>query len=138
LSADFWINLLVALSVFLIGIGFINRSKIEFIRKIRARYLRSKIIPKIQALLPIIAQQLQSDEPDLFPIFRLKADLESVASRSQSLFFEEREAVNYFLATLSSEIARFEAGNSTDYGIDELVLSGQRAITELVELGNLR
>ncbi len=136
MSVDFWANLFLAFLVFCLGLLFVNRSKFEFVRKLQAAYLRNKLVPKLREILPMITSQLQSTEPDLFPLFRLKADIEALSAKSQSLFAEERAAITYFLAKLSTEIANFEAGTATARGLEELVLSGQRAVHELVELGD--
>lgn len=135
MSLDFWVKLFFALILFVLGLLFINRSKFEFVRKLQAKYLRNRLIPKLKEILPLISTQLQSAEPNLFPLFRLKADIEVLSAKSHSLFAEERTAIANFLANLSTEIANFEAGVSTTKDLEELVLSGQRTVNELVELG---
>lgn len=135
MSADFWVNLTLALLVFMMGLLFVNRSKFEFVRKLQAAYLRSKLEPKLREILPVISAQFQLPDANLFPIFRLKADIELLVRKSNSLFREERDAINNFLARLSRGIASFEAGKLSNSELEELILSGQRAINELSELG---
>jgi len=86
LSLSFWVNLLLALMVFAVALLFINRSKFRFVQRLRAARLRGKIVPKMQAILPMVAASSRLDDSELFALFRLKADLEALSSRASVLY----------------------------------------------------
>lgn len=134
LSLNFWVNLLLALIVFAIALIFINRNKIRAIRNFMADRIRRKAIPTLKAILPIIVSTLQSGQADMYPLFRLRADLETLCAKSDVLFAEERTALSTFLAKLSSVLTAFKTDSVIQQELDDLILSGQRAIAELSEL----
>lgn len=134
MSFQFWVNLFLSFCVLLFAVGFINRSKIHFIRRIMASRLRIKILPAMDAIIPVINASFRRDGGELFPLFKLKADLESFALKADVLFDVERNALAQFLTQLSTQIARFEAGTLESNDVDELVLSGQRVMREVKEL----
>ena len=141
MSAQFWFKLLLALLIFLIALLFVNRSKFHVIQRLRASRLRSQLIPKMQAILPIISVSLNAEKVDLFPLFKLRADLEDMVLKANVLFDVEYLGLIDFLTKLSQQIGEFESntealGNfSKDQeGIDDLILCGQRVIKELTEL----
>lgn len=138
MSLSFWVNLVLALMVFAGALLFINRSKFRFVQRLRAARLRDKIVPKMQAILPMVVAPLPIEAADLFPLFRLKADLEALSSRASVLYEVEQHTLANFLAKLSTHIARVEAGVTEDAlfkkNVEDLVLSGQRVIIEVTEL----
>lgn len=133
LSLSFWGNLLIALVVFIVALIFINRNKIRALRNFMADRVRRKAIPSLKAILPLIISTLQSNQADMFPLFRLRADLEALCLKSGVLFAEEQTALSTFLAKLSSVLAAFKTGAVDQQQLDDLILSGQRAIAELSE-----
>jgi len=141
LSFQFWFKLFFAILVFIFALLFVNRSKIHFIQRLRASRLRDKIAPKMQAILPIISTSLNAEQADLFPLFKLRADLEDLVLKADVLFDVERLALIEFLTKLSVQIGKFEAVSApleshskTREGVNDLMLSGQRVIKELTEL----
>lgn len=139
MSSDFWLNLLLALLIFVSALTYINRSKIRFIREILAQRLRRRVLPRLQSILPMIVSAFNSKQPasekfTFFPLFRLRADLEALCLKSDVLFEIERMALSDFLVKLSPVVGKLEEGLAETEDIDELLLSGQRAINEISEL----
>lgn len=135
MSVTFWIDLLVALLIFLTAIVFVHQYKHGVIRDFRARRLRRKLVPRLQALLPIVIAKFDAEQPYLFQLFSLRADVESLVLQSSVLFDHERTALSEFMAMLSAVIAKYENGVATETNIEDVVLAGQRAIIELKEVG---
>ncbi|MDB4512099.1 hypothetical protein N9060_01415 [Arenicella sp.] len=135
MSTNFWANLLLSIVVLSLALVFIKRSKIKTIRYFLAERLRRKALPKLKAILAMIEASLQSSQADMFPLFRLRADLETLCLKGDVLFDEERLALSEFLAKLSSSMSILTVNTEAQIALDELVLSGQRAINELSESG---
>ena len=134
LSLSFWGNLLIAFVGFAVALIFINRNKIRAVRNFMADRVRRKAIPSLKAILPIIISTLHSNQADMFPLFRLRADLEALCLKSDVLFSEEQTALSIFLAKLSVVLTAFKSDSVDQQELDDLILSGQRAIAELSEL----
>lgn len=134
MSVQFWINFAVAVVVLILALLFVNRSKFLFIQRLRATWLRKKIIPKMKAILPLISDVLQADQVNIFPLFKLRADLEALVLKSDALFEVERNALIEFLQKLSLQISDIETSSISNNNIEELILSGERTIVELSEL----
>lgn len=133
MSSDFWINLILAMFVFTFALAFVNRSKINAIRSFMASRLRRKTRVKLEAISPIISSSLSVGETELFPMFRIRADLEALCVKADVLFDVEHRALADFLAELSYVISKFKSGSGTTEQIESLTLSCQRAINELSE-----
>jgi len=99
-----------------------------------ASRLRLKILPTLDAIIRVMNSDLRSQSNELFPLFKLKADLESYALKSNLLFDVERIALAEFLTDLSTQIAKYEASGLESKQVDELVLRAQRAHREVNEL----
>ena len=98
--------------------------------------LRRKINPKIKMILPIISNSLNVAGSDLFPLFRLRADLEALCLKADILFYEERIVFTEFLTNLSSVLTIYKHNSVVHQSeLDNVILSGQRVIVELSELG---
>lgn len=95
--------------------------------------LRRKAIPKLKAILPMLTSTFSADSGDPFPLYRLRADLESICTRADVLYDSERLALVDFLAHLSTVMAGFKEGRENNDQIESLILIGQRAINELTE-----
>lgn len=98
-----------------------------------ANRLRHKTLPKLKAILPILSNSLNAQGDDLFPLFRLRADLEALCTSADLLYEVEHLALANFLAELSSVMSKFNAGLGTSKQIENLILSCQLAINELSE-----
>jgi len=134
MSIQFWVNLFIAFCILLCAVVYINRSKIHFIRKLMAGRLRQKILPRMNALLTILVNGYQSDGDEKFTLYKLKADLESDVLKADVLFEVERITLTEFLTNLSTYIAHYESEQSSVIQIEDLILTGQRAINEINEL----
>jgi len=88
----------------------------------------------MQTILPIVSDVLRSNQSDLFPLFRLRADLEGLVLKADVLFEIERTSLIKFLQQLSVQIGEFESGRIANENISELIRSGERVIVELTEL----
>lgn len=88
----------------------------------------------MDAIIPVINASFRAHDSELFPLFKLKADLESLALKSDVLFDVESHALAEFLTTLSTLISRFEAGLLESNDVDNLLLIGQRVMREVKEL----
>lgn len=135
LSLQFWLKLLVAIGVLVTAWLYLNWSKFHFVQKRRAARLRLKVMPRMKAIIPMIGANLANESPQVFELFKLKADLEELALTSDVLFDVERIALSDFLTKLSSKMAMLETSAQQSHGRDDLVLAGQRVIKELTELG---
>lgn len=135
MSINFWANLFFAGILFVLALVFINRNKIQAIRNFMAARLRRKIAPKLNEILPVIVSSFSSDGSDMFPLFRLRADLEELCLKADVLFNEEQTALLEFLEKLSSVLTDFKTNSLIPRELDNLILSGQRASNELKELG---
>jgi hypothetical protein len=133
-STDFWIRILVSLLAFLLAVVLIKQSRSNFVKRLRAEYVRKRVLHKMHAILPIISHVFQTQEPDPFPLFSLRADLETLLSKSDQLFPIERTVLAEFLSELSSSLARIDAGMESYDLLGELTLRGQRVISELTDL----
>jgi len=133
-SLQFWINLFLAFLVLAVALIAINHSKISFIRKIRATRLRAKALQSMQVILPMIRQTFTDNEADLFPLFHLRAGLESMARKADLLFEVEKRELRQFLTRLSATVSRYESGLLNKSELYELELSAQRVIREMKEL----
>jgi len=135
-SFSFWFDLLLAVLLFAAAIVFIHQYKYGAIRDFRARRLRGKLIPKLQALLGLIvsgdSEQISDDQ---FVLFRARADVEALISQSSVLFDEERVVLADFMASLSAYLVKKESGMASTYDLEDAVLAGQRATIELTEIG---
>jgi len=122
--------------LFAAAIVFIHQYKYGAIRDFRARRLRGKLIPKLQALLGLIAsgdsEQISDDQ---FVLFRARADVEALISQSSVLFDEERVVLADFMVSLSAYLVKKESGMASTYDLEDAVLAGQRATIELTEIG---
>ncbi len=136
MSFSFWFDLLLAVLLFAAAIVFIHQYKYGAIRDFRARRLRGKLIPKLQALLGLIvsgdSEQISDDQ---FVLFRARADVEALISQSSVLFDEERVVLADFMASLSAYLVKKESGMASTYDLEDAVLAGQRATIELTEIG---
>lgn len=81
------------------------------------------------------AAELNAEQPNLFKLFRIRADTEALVLQASVLFNHERIALADFMAMLSAVIAKYENGVATTANIEDVVLAGQRAIIELKEVG---
>jgi len=135
-SFSFWFDLLLAVLLFAAAIVFIHQYKYGAIRDFRARRLRGKLIPKLQALLGLIvsgdSEQISDDQ---FVLFRARADVEALISQSSVLFDEERVVLADFMTSLSAYLVKKESGMASTYDLEDAVLAGQRATIELTEIG---
>lgn len=134
LSLQFWINLFIAFLVLVFALVAINHSKISFIRKIRASRLRARALQSMNAILPVIRNAFSHSEADLFPMFKLRADLELVARKADLLFDVEKRELQTFLTLLSSCVSHYESGVVTKQEVGDVVLLAQRVIREMSEL----
>jgi len=135
LSSQFWTQLVLAVSALVATVVFIDQYKRGVFKTFRAKILRRKLTSGLKSLLPVIVRELQSEQANLFAIFRLRADLEALMKKGHLLFSDERRQVSSFLAKLSNLLAKYDADQMTDTDLDETVLLGQRAILELTEIG---
>ena len=133
-SLQFWLKLFLAFLILIFALLAINHSKISFIRKIRASRLRARALSIMQLMTPIIASSLNQSDSDLFPLFKLRADLELLARKAELLFDVEQRELSGFLTLLSSSIARYESHLLSRREVDELLLLAQRVTREMTEL----
>ncbi len=133
-SLHFWANLLLAFVVLAIALLAINHSKISFIRKIRASRLRARALSLMQTITPMIGEVLSRADSNLFPLFKLRANLELVARKADLLFDIEQQELSGFLTVLSTCVARYESGILTRQEQSELSLAAERVIREMTEL----
>ncbi len=119
--------------VFTLALTYVNRSKINTVRYYLATRLRRKTLLKLKAILPILSTSFNAQDEALFPLFRLRADLEGLCAKAGILYDVEHLALANFLTELSSVTAKFKAGLGTAEQIESLILSCQRAINELSE-----
>ena len=134
MSFQFWVNLSLALCFLLAAVLFINRTKVQFIRRIMASRLRQKILPRMEAVLAVISQGYHSPESETYPLFKLKADLEACVLKADVLFDIERTTLADFLTKLSAYIAYNEFQSVSNDKFDDLILCGQRVVNEINEL----
>lgn len=141
MSFSFWFDLLLAVLLFAGAIVFIHHYRYGAIRDFRARRLRSKIIPKLQALLTAITDHRSSISGseqaniDQFLLFRARADVEALISQSAVLFSEERVVLADFMVSLSAYLTKKESGVASTTDLENTILAGQRATVELTEIG---
>lgn len=118
--------------------------KSELIRDIRARFLRRKIVPLVQSMLPLIVEQARSSvyaEQDAkllggnYELMRLRADLEVLFQQAKPLFDQERETIAEYLQRLSSLGVQFDNASVERQDLENAVLLGQRVVHELTEIG---
>ena len=137
MSLSFWFDLLLAALVFAAAIVFIHQYKYGAIRDFRARRLRGKMIPKLTVLLTVMESSLAEQTiSDPFDLYRARADVESLIQQSGVLFSEERVSLADFMVMLSNYLAKEQAGTATRIDIEEAILAGQRAVTELKEIAS--
>jgi len=96
--------------------------------------LRSKLISQTKAILPVINATLRTENADLLVLFKLRANIESLASKSSLLFDIERVTLTEFLTLLSKNIAEYDNGGLNPVDTSDLTLLAQRTIRELTEL----
>ena len=142
MSSDFWVKLISAFVLFALGVVAIQLYKSELVRDLRARFLRRKIVPLVQALLPMVAQQIsaaQSDEINQnhgqYEFMGYRADLEALYAQAKPLFDQERETIRGFLERLSALSVQLDHGEVDRILHENTVLLGQRVIQELTEIG---
>ena len=134
MSSQFWLKLCLSLCFLLCAVIFINRTKIQFIRKLLASHLRHKILPRMKAILSIIGEGYAEQEQAKFSLFKLKADLEVYVPKSDVLFDVEKDTLLEFLTKLSRHISMTDNQAVTPALTEELMLCGQRLINEINEL----
>lgn len=142
MSLNFWIKLISALSLFVLAIGSVQLYKSELVRDLRARFLRRKIVPKVQALIPLIVDQAKfaqhNDTERLggnYDLMRIRADLEALFLQAKPLFDQERVAFAELLSKLSVLSRQIEQGDIERLDFENTILVGQRVIHELTEIG---
>jgi len=135
LSSHFWIKFVLALSMLIATVVFIDQYKRGILKTFRAKLLRKKLVFGLKSLLPVLSRELQTEGSDIFEVFRKRADLEALMKKSHLLFSEERVLVADFLAKLSILLAKHDGNQATNEGLYEVTLLGQRAILELTEIG---
>lgn len=118
----------------LVAVIFINRSKINFIRRILAERLRQKILSRMNALLPMLLKGYRSTPEDMFAFYKLKADLESYVQKADVLYQVEHRSLVSFLTQLSTYIAQYETQTASSHQAEGLILAGQRLVNEINEL----
>lgn len=142
MSINFWIKLVSALVLFGMAIASIQLYKSELVRDLRARWLRRKIVPLVQSILPLLIEQAQlSEQSDAtmlghnYELMRQRADLESLFVRAKPLFDQERKTIAELLARLASLTTQFDQQRVVRLDLENTVLLGQRVIQELREIG---
>lgn len=96
--------------------------------------LRSKLISQINAIEPVINATLKTADSDLLPLFKLRANLEFHASKTNILFDIEKDSLAQFLMVLSKCIAQYDVNNAMPVDTQDLMLLAQRTKRELMEL----
>lgn len=141
MSVHFWVTLASAMTLFLFAICLVQLYKSEHIRDLRARFLRRKIVPKVQRMLPLLLnhkRELTSDDEGVafdYELSSLRADLETLYAQSASLFNQERQNIAQFLAGLSFIVAQSNRRQLDLKEVDGVILVGQRIVQELSEIG---
>ena len=156
MSSNFWFELTLALLLLGSGIGLVHQYKFGSIRRLRATWLRRSILQTLDQLLSELTTPAQSNasagfspngfssdhfssdyfSSDYFAVFRLRADIEQDYQRADVLFEEERVVLADFLSAISGLIARAESGFDTSQDLEKAILSGQRAVLEITEIGS--
>ena len=139
MSSLFWFKLIFALVLLGMLVIGIHQYKHGAFRRLRARWLRNKLIPLLTDLVnelggPIFASLQAQQTPDLYRLFRLRANLEYLHTKTGILYPDERERTAHFLAAISSLVARIDQQQVTQHDLDETILRGQRAVLEITEL----
>lgn len=141
MSVHFWVTLVSAITLFVFAICAVQLYKSELIRDLRARFLRRKIVPKVQRMLPLLLnhkRELISDDEVIafdYELSSLRADLEGLYAQSASLFNQERQNIAQFLAGLSFIVAQSNRRQLESKEVDSVILVGQRIVQELTEIG---
>ncbi len=142
MSVNFWIKLTSALVLFGLAIASVQLYKSELIRDLRARFLRRKIVPLVQRILPLLvsqAKELQMTDSKLlggsYDLMRHRADLEGLYQQTKPLFDQERNTIAEFLSRLSQCGRQVDQGHIERIDLENTVLLGQRVIHELTEIG---
>lgn len=144
MSASFWIKLISALTLFVMAIMAVQLYKSELVRNLRARFLRRKIVPMVQSMLPLIVDEardrVQSEADSIrlggsYELMRLRADLEAVFRQAKPLFDQERDTIAEFLQRLSALGRQFDNASVIRQDVENAVLLGQRVVHELTEIG---
>ncbi len=144
MSASFWIKLASALTLFIMAIMAVQLHKSELIRNLRARFLRRKIVPMVQSMLPLIVEEArnslksEADSKQLggrYELMRLRADLEAMFRQAKPLFDQERNTIAEFLQRLSALGTQLDSASIVQQDLENTLLLGQRIVHELTEIG---
>ena len=135
MSTQFWVKLFVALSLLPLTFLTVHSYRKGALRELRAKWLRRKIVASMEALLPYVQALPNGDRASHFPLFRLRAELEQLATHSDVLLVEEKNRLNLFLANLSTLFSLSETGLASTREMTDVLLLGQRVIHESTELG---
>lgn len=141
MSLSFWFKLSFALLFLGLLVVGIHQYKHGAFRRLRARWLRNKLIPLLTDLVnelggPVFASLQAHQAPDLYRLFHLRANLEYLHTKTDILYPEERERSALFLVAISSLVARIDQQQVTHHDLDETILRGQRAVLEITEMRN--
>jgi hypothetical protein len=144
LSLDFWLDLAGVAIIFTLIIVAIPKYRAYKINVVLAHRLRVEVSDNIKMVLPNIAStsvqkisadgQLTHDSTALkFCLFQL----DTLITKLDVLYSEERDRVARFRNGLHMLIGNFDAGKLTSVTSEDLILLGERIIEDLRENGLL-
>ena len=137
MSLNFWITLFSALTLFILSLAAIQIYKSGLIRNFLARLLRKKLCPLLNAIVVElqrmhVAEFIDSDSD--YVLRRLRAELEVLYAKSNTLFDQERLAIEKVLVNLSRLSAQFNHGAIDKATLESTILFAQRASADLSEI----
>lgn len=146
MSAEFWLNLLLAVAGLFAALALIRSWKRGLIRDWRAKSLRQRLIPVVESMLESlvggnVSGNMEPAWQDL-TFFRHREKAEELYRKSSSLSQEERAGLAKFLSAISSLQAKTQSLGETDEVSllirteqEEAILNGQRIVQDMREMG---
>ena len=136
MSAEFWLNLFLAIGSLLFSLALIRSWKRGIIRDWRAKSLRQRLIPLIQSLLSSFVNTDTELSWQELSFFRLREQVEELYRKSSPLSQEEKAGLAKFLTAISNLQAKAQLDSSNlSTEREEAILNGQRIIQDMHEMG---
>ena len=137
MSADFWIDLTIALAAFAAVIMALPQFRGRVIRRVKARFLRPRLIASLQRLIGLIAVSIEADEQLLAhrsdALQKASDELDAFLPSESVLYSDERKNLELFRMRLAPMMPDIKLGAPRSRELEDLILLGQRIVSDLRE-----
>ena len=137
MSLDFWLDLLLAVCVFAAFMLALPQVRMRLLQRLKARVLRPKLAATLQRLLGLMAQSVEPIEVALEArsnvLQSAVSDFQAFKPQEIALYSDEQASLERFRVKLFSMLPYIKAGGPRTRELEDLILLGQRIVSDLRE-----